>query len=43
MAIDDYHVYDNIDSPIDIPFEKGTIENKRIIITNGYQRGSEQI
>ena len=27
-AIDDYHVYDNIDTPINNPFEKGTIENK---------------
>lgn len=27
-AINDYHVYDNIDAPINNPFEKGTIENK---------------
>ena len=27
-AINDYHVYDNIDRPINNPFEKGTIENK---------------
>ncbi|WP_018464182.1 DUF4254 domain-containing protein [Segatella paludivivens] len=27
-AINDYHVYDNIDTPINNPFEKRTIENK---------------
>ena len=27
-AINDYHVYDNIDQPINNPFEEGTIENR---------------
>ena len=27
-AINDYHVYDNIDQPISNPFEEGTIENR---------------
>lgn len=27
QAINDYHVYDNIDQPIHNPFEEGTIEN----------------
>ena len=28
QAIADYHVKDNIDTPIDTPFEEGTIENR---------------
>lgn len=28
QAIDDYHVFDNIDTPIKNPFEEGSIENR---------------
>ena len=28
QAIADYHIKDNIDTPINNPFEKGTIENR---------------
>ena len=38
QAIADYHIKDNIDTPINNPFAEGTIENRLYLISSAIRR-----